>query len=155
MLLFGEFFAANMGELEQNSIDDIFGRDLGLEPKVALDIAAASLLFVKHPAAATDHYMLPQLGKVCWNVSFDLNEVCCIVVCDVSWGYHHCVINVFVYLTSKGEETLAIPAYLGRLALVPLPLGAAGTKIKDATLHHPALMESRYACLHPHFHRLV
>jgi hypothetical protein len=58
---------------------------------------------------------------------------------------------VCVYSTSKGEETLATPAYLGRLALVPLPLGAAVTKIKDATLHHPALMEGQYTRLHPHF----
>jgi hypothetical protein len=62
---------------------------------------------------------------------------------------------VCVYSTSKGEETLATPAFQGRLALVPLPLGAAVNKIKDATLHHPALREGPYMLLHPHFRRLV
>ncbi len=39
--------------------------------------------------------------------------------------------------TSRGEETLATPAYQGWLARVPFPLGAAVNKIKGATLTLP------------------
>jgi hypothetical protein len=44
---------------------------------------------------------------------------------------------VCVNSTSGGERSLATPAYQGRLALVPLPLGAAVNKIKGATLTPP------------------
>ena len=45
---------------------------------------------------------------------------------------------VCVNSTSGGERSLATPAYQGRLALVPLPLGAAVNKIKGATLTPPS-----------------
>jgi hypothetical protein len=45
---------------------------------------------------------------------------------------------VYVNATSRGEETLASPAYQGWLARVPLPLGAAVNKIKGATLTPPS-----------------
>ena len=46
--------------------------------------------------------------------------------------------RVCVNSTSGGERSLATPAYQGRLALVPLPLGAAVNKIKGATLTPPS-----------------
>ncbi len=44
---------------------------------------------------------------------------------------------VCVNSTSRGEKTLATPAFQGWLACVPLPLGAAVNKIKGATLTPP------------------
>ncbi len=59
---------------------------------------------------------------------------------------HSCMhVCVCVNSTSRGEETLATPAYLGWLASVPLPLGAAVNKIKGATLTPPSA-QARALC---------
>ncbi len=63
MLLF-EDLASHSGEFERHAIDDVLCGDLRLEPEPSVDVVAAFLLLVEHPAATADHDMLAQLGEV-------------------------------------------------------------------------------------------
>ncbi len=58
---------------------------------------------------------------------------------------------VCVNSTSRGERSLATPAYQGKLTLVFLPLGAAVNRIKSATLTLPSAQGRPLARLHPTF----
>ncbi len=60
---------------------------------------------------------------------------------------------VCVNSTSGGGRSLATPTYQGRLALVFLPLGAAVTKIRSATLTLPSAQGWPFMRLHPSFPR--
>jgi hypothetical protein len=65
LMLFSEDdLASHSGEFEGHAIDDVLCDDLRLEPEPSIDIVAAFLLLVEHPAVTTDHDMLAQLGKV-------------------------------------------------------------------------------------------
>ncbi len=61
--------------------------------------------------------------------------------------------GVCVNSTSGGGRSLATPVYQDRLALIFLPLGAAVTKIRSATLTLPSTQGRLFTHLHPTFPR--
>jgi hypothetical protein len=80
---------------------------------------------------------LMQLCKPCHYTLIEAVEPFKLIPCPWHTFMSCLSVCVCVNLTSRGEETLATPAYQGWLARVLLPLGAAVNKIKGATLTPP------------------
>jgi hypothetical protein len=64
VLLFEDVLTTDPREFKRYSINDIFSRDLGLEPEATIDIVVSFLLLIKHPTAAADHDVLPQFSEI-------------------------------------------------------------------------------------------
>ena len=94
MFLSPSLGAAFLGEFEQHTSDNILCGDLGLEPEMAVDIVAAFLLLVEHPAAAADHDVLAHFGEVGGHIHLGLDEVCHLIVSNVDCCNHRSAVNV-------------------------------------------------------------
>ena len=92
--VFKDVLAPHLGEFKQHKSDDIRCGDLELEPESAVDVVAAFLFLVEHPAAAADHDVLAQFSEVGGYIRFGLDEVCRLVVSNVDWCYHCSVVNI-------------------------------------------------------------
>ena len=82
MLFLEDGLAPHSREFEQHSSDDFLCGYLGLEPEPPVNIVAAFLLLVEHPAAAADHDVLAQFCEIGGDFHLGLDEVCCVVVSD-------------------------------------------------------------------------